>query len=234
MVNKIIKEIFSLSNEKDKASVMRFFKAGKGQYGEDDKFLGIKVPRLRGLAKKRYKELSFNDLEELLQNEYHEVREFALFCLVLMYKENPMSTYELYLRNIKYVNNWDLVDSSAPHILGKHLYDNNLSREIIDELAESNDLWKQRIAIIATQYFIKNGDFAYTLTLAKMYLTHEEDLIRKATGWMLREVGEKDYSLLLDFLKENVLLMPNVMFSYAIEKLELKDKELLKEIRKNN
>ncbi len=233
MKDKVLKQLTNLGNQKDKEALMWFFKTGKGEYGEKDKFLGIKVPPLRDLAKKYYKSLSLEELNDLLKNEYHEVREFAIFCLVLKYKEYPNEVYDLYLSNLKYINNWDLVDQSASYILGKHLYDNDLNRSIIYDLASSNNLWKQRIAIVATHYFIKKNDFNDTLLIAEKYLDTQHDLIKKATGWMLREIGKKDEKILIDFLDKHLSKIPSVTFSYAIERLDKNTKVRLKEKRKN-
>lgn len=230
MYDKILEEIISLSSNKEKENLSRFFKTNEGDYAEKDIFLGIKVPVLRNLSKKYYTDLSFKELKRFIESEYHEVREFGIYTLVLKSKENPKEAFDLYLDNIKHINNWDLVDASAPHIIGKYLYDNKLSREILYDLSNKG-LWEQRIAIISTQYFIKNNDFKDTLTLSKKYLNTNHDLIKKATGWMLREIGDKDPKVLYKFLNDNIKEIQGITFSYATEKISKEIKEELKKKR---
>ena len=201
----------------------KFFQALPGGYGEGDKFIGVRVPDQRKVAKKHYKNLTLQEVEDLLQEPVHEYRLTALFILVYKF-EKPKTDVErkeivdLYLRNTAYVNNWDLVDASAPKILGPYLLDKN--KAVLYELAASDNLWRQRIAVIATQHFIKHGHFTDTLELAEILLHHEHDLIHKAVGWMLREVGNRDFSVEFDFLKEHYNEMPRTMLRYAIEKFE--------------
>lgn len=197
----------------------RFFKTGKGEYGEGDVFLGIRVPNIRKVAK-QFKDLSLNETETLLHSEFHEARLCALVVLVNKYKKADEQLkeeiYQLYLDNTAYVNNWDLVDASAHYIVGPHLFKQD--RNILYQLAKSKNLWERRIAIMSTYHFIKNDDLEDTLIIAKQLLYDEEDLIHKAVGWMLRELGKKDQGKEEAFLEKHVADMPRTMLRYAIEK----------------
>jgi 3-methyladenine DNA glycosylase AlkD len=204
-------------------NLMRFFKTGPGEYGEGDNFIGVTVPEQRKIARRYYKSIDADELEKLLQDPCHEYRLTALFMLRLRYEKENSSTIkaelvEFYLNNLDHVNNWDLVDSSAPYILGPHLYGKNPA--LLSELVESGELWRQRVAVLATAYFIKQGKFDETLALAEKLLEHPHDLIHKAVGWMLREVGNRDLDCELDFLKKHHHKMPRTMLRYAIEKFE--------------
>ncbi len=197
---------------------LRFFKTGKGEYGEGDKFLGIRVPVLRKHAKK-FSELSLIEIQKLLKSTYHEERLCALFLLVQKYeksKHEKSVIYRLYLDNTQYINNWDLVDSSAPKIIGVHLLNENKSP--LYKLAKSKDLWERRIAIISTLHFIKNQKFEDTLEISKQLLNDKEDLIHKAVGWMLREIGKQAPRVERNFLHNRYRKMPRTMLRYAIEK----------------
>lgn len=203
--------------------LMRFFKTGPGDYGEGDIFIGVTVPEQRKIARRYYKTVSFEELEKLLQDPYHECRLTALLTLRLLYEKEKSADrqdelVQLYLRNLDFVNNWDLVDSSAPYILGPHLYGRETA--LLDELVQSGDLWRQRVAVLATYYFIRQGSFDQTLRLAEQLLEHPHDLIHKAIGWMLREVGNRDQKTELAFLKKYHHRMPRTMLRYAIEKVE--------------
>jgi len=206
------------SKERAKVS-QRFFKTGPGEYGEGDVFLGIKVPDLRKLAKK-YQDISLPDVRQLLKSAVHEERLFALFVLVLAYAKGNESVkeriYELYLKHTRFVNNWDLVDTSAEHIVGHFLV--NRSRKPLYALAQSPVLWERRIAILSTFHFVKRHEFTETLKISKMLLSDGEDLIHKAVGWMLREVGKRDLQTEEDFLKRHYKKMPRTMLRYAIER----------------
>ena len=194
----------SLSDPAVAASAARFFKTGPGEYGENDVFLGLRAATLRQLAKDHHG-LPLEEVELLLQSEIHEERALALLILVRVVGKAPESlrkqAYDLYLANTRYVNNWDLVDASAPSVVGGYLVDK--SRKPLIGLAKSKSLWKRRIAIVATQHFIRQNDFADTLKIAKMLLRDGEDLIHKAVGWMLREVGKRDQTPLEAFLGEH-------------------------------
>jgi 3-methyladenine DNA glycosylase AlkD len=201
------------------ANLQRFFKTGKGQYGEGDIFLGLKVPVQRTLAKE-YRDLPINDVIRLLQSKIHEHRLTALLILILQYQKADDKTrkiiFNLYLKHRKWINNWDLVDLSAPNIVGNYLLDKN--RGILYKLAKSKSLWDKRIAILATFEFIKAGDAKDTFRIAEILLNDEHDLIHKATGWMLREVGKRiGRSTEEIFLQKYYRQMPRTMLRCAIE-----------------
>ena len=204
------------------AIARRFFKTGPGEYGEGDCFLGLKVPQLRAELP-HTDAFSEADVLHLLHSEWHEERLLALLVLVRRFsrakKDNTTQQrlVSLYLANTTWINNWDLVDSSAPHILGAWLLQRD--RTVLDTLAASTRLWEQRIAILATQAFIRAGDFADTLRLSALFLSHPHDLMHKACGWMLREVGKRDVKPLRTFLDQHAAQMPRTMLRYALEKL---------------
>ena len=212
---------------------MSFFKTGKGEYGEGDKFIGLSVPENRRIAKKYFNaELSI--IDEMLKNEIHEFRLSGFLALVERYKkcktiEERNCIVEFYVTRGTFANNWDLVDLSAPYILGADML-KNPNPALLDKLSFSNNLWLQRIAIVSTLTLIRNNRFDDTLRLAKRYLSHNHPLIHKATGWMLREIGKKDEKILLDFLEKYTLKMPRTTLRYAIERLkpELKQHFMLK------
>ncbi|REL33241.1 DNA alkylation repair protein [Rhodohalobacter sp. SW132] len=216
----IQKELRELADPKVAEHSARFFKTGKGEYGEGDVFHGIRVPKQRKIAKK-YRDLPLNEVQTLLQSDYHEERLTALLILVYRFpKTDPdlqKKIYSFYLSSTDRINNWDLVDSSAPKIVGAWLL--NRSRNILFELAKSDNIWERRIAIMATFYFIKQNDFEDTLKIAELLLDDPHDLIHKATGWMLREIGKQNEPLLESFLKPRYGNMPRTMLRYAIEKL---------------
>ena len=220
-VKVISKRLQRMGDEKDAQFLQRFFKTGSGQYGEGDIFLGIRVPVLRKLAKE-YQFLTPDEALPLLQSPYHEERVFALIMLVNTFargnKTLQKKIYILYLSNTRYINNWDLVDISAPNIVGAFLMERN--RKPLYQLAKSKSLWERRIAILSTFYFIRNKQFADTLKIAEILLRDKEDLIHKAAGWMLREVGKRDRKCAELFLKEHCREMPRTMLRYALEKLE--------------
>ncbi len=206
----------------EKARVLqRFFKTGKGEYGEGDLFVGLRVPETRKLAR-QYQSLSLQETLHLLHSPIHEARLLALLLLISAYQQGDAALqehiYGLYLQNSHCVNSWDLVDVSAEHIVGAHLRYRNRLR--LHELAKSSLLWERRIAIIATFHFIKSGEFAETLHVAELLLRDPEDLIHKAVGWMLREVGKRDRRTEEEFLKLHYKVMPRTMLRYAIEKFE--------------
>lgn len=198
----------------------RFFKTGKGQYGEGDRFLGVVVPNTRIVAK-RHKDEPLEVMAELLQSEWHECRLCALLMLVERFKKSDekgrKEIYDFYLTQTPRINNWDLVDLSAPQIVGEYLLDK--SRDELYRLAESTLLWDQRIAVVATYTLIKNRDFIDILRLSEQLLNHKHDLMQKAIGWMLREMGKRDKDLLVQFLEQYSKKMPRTMLRYSIEKL---------------
>jgi 3-methyladenine DNA glycosylase AlkD len=204
------------ASEERAAVNRRFFKTGAGQYGEGDEFLGVSVPNLRTVVRE-FRSLTRDELLPLLHSKWHEERLLAVVILTEQYKRGDRDAiYALYLANTKFINNWDLVDTSAPQIVGAHLFERSLAP--LRKLAKSKSLWERRIAIIATQHFIRQGDFDETLSLAALLLRDREDLIHKAVGWMLREVGNRDRARLLAFLDEHATSMPRTMLRYAIEK----------------
>ncbi|HHU32797.1 MAG TPA: DNA alkylation repair protein [Clostridia bacterium] len=203
----------------------KFFQAFPGGYGEGDQFLGVTVPSQRRVAKKYWPKISLKEVEKLLQEPIHEYRLTALFILVSKFEHlkneaERKEIVDLYLNNLKFVNNWDLVDSSADKILGRYLFDYDKEKNILYDFAKSGDLWRQRVAIIATFYFIKQNHFEDTLAIAKILLHHKHDLIHKAVGWMLREIGKRDFTVEYNFLVEHYKDMPRTMLRYAIEKFE--------------
>jgi 3-methyladenine DNA glycosylase AlkD len=209
----------SLASPKAAALATRFFKTGPGQYGEGDTFIGIKVPTLRTLSRS-FRALPLDEIRSLLNSPVHEARHLALMILVLQVAKCDEShrkrVFDLYLGNTKFINNWDLVDCSAPQIVGGYLMTG--SRKPLLTLAKSKSLWERRIAIVSTQHFIRHGEFGETLAICLIHLGDREDLIHKAAGWMLREVGKKDQSVLEGFLDRHASVMPRTMLRYAIEK----------------
>lgn len=210
---------------------LRFFKCGPGEYGEGDAFLGVMVPPLRSLSKK-YTSIDVPEAVALLQSKWHEVRLLALMILVHKYDRGDAAAraeiYRSYLANTNRINNWDLVDVSAHKIVGVHLRDRD--RAPLLALAKSESLWERRIAIIATLDFIRQDDFRDTLRIAEVLLTDRHDLIHKASGWMLREVGKRDQAVLERFLRKHSPVMPRTMLRYAIERFspELRAKYMAK------
>jgi 3-methyladenine DNA glycosylase AlkD len=192
-----------------------FFKTGKGQYGYGDRFIGITVPGMRRIAH-RYTHLGLAEVAKLLASPIHEHRFVALEILVAQYERGNTAVYGFYLKNTRFVNNWDLVDTSAPYIAGRHLL--TRPRKILYRLAKSKNLWERRIAIVSTQTFIRAGEIDDTLAIAKLLLRDEHDLIHKAVGWMLREAGKQSEPALLAFLKENHSALPRTALRYAIER----------------
>ncbi len=203
-----------------------FFKAFPGGYGEGDKFLGIKVPDLRTIAKE-FKNLTLPEIGELLRSQWHEVRLLALFLLVGQFKRKKPDVkeeiYQLYLNHLPYVNNWDLVDSSAHYIVGVWLMDKE--RKILYRLTESDNLWERRIGIMSTFHFIRQDQFDDALAISLILLHDTEDLIQKAVGWMLREIGNRDGIIERDFLKSHYQTMPRTMLRYAIEKFPASERQ---------
>ena len=214
---KITRQLKAIRNKTAAEHAQRFFKTGPGQYGEGDLFLGITVPVLRKLSK-QYHDIALNDAVELLQSPLHEVRLLALLIMVLQYERGGKESaiYRTYLANTHRINNWDLVDVSASQIVGAHLFGRD--RKPLYRLAKSKRLWERRIAIIATFYFIRRNQFDDTLTIADLLLNDKEDLMHKAAGWMLREVGKRDLKVEEDFLLPRYKQMPRTMLRYAIER----------------
>jgi 3-methyladenine DNA glycosylase AlkD len=229
-VKQIIKELEKYGSPQRAKHSLRFFKTGKGQYGHGDLFYGASVPEMRIIAKK-YFYISLGDVQKLLKNKYHECRLVALLILVDKYERSKTDSekralYEMYLKNTKYINNWDLVDLSAHKIVGAYIY-NHLKTETktLFKLAHSKDLWEKRIAIISTAYFIRENDFDATLNISDVLINDKHDLIHKAVGWMLREVGKRNQDVEEKFLKKYHKHMPRTMLRYAIEKFTEKEKK---------
>lgn len=215
----IRKRLRKLANREKAAVLRRFFKTGPGQYGEGDVFLGITVPILRKVAKE-CRDTPVRDAVQLLKSPIHEQRLLALFLFIQAYGRGnealKSGIYTLYLRNTRYINNWDLVDLSAPRIVGAYLADKMRSQ--LYSMGQSSRLWDRRIAIVATFHFIQQGQFQDTFNIARILLADRHDLIHKAVGWMLREVGKRDLPALEKFLLKNHQKMPRTMLRYAIER----------------
>lgn len=213
------REIRRLGSPERAKHSLRFFRTGPGEYGEGDKFFGLTVPEMRAIAK-QYRDLDHDEVLELLQSEWHEDRLVALLLLVDGYDRGDdarrRKIHRAYLANTHRINNWDLVDMSAGSIVGRHLDAAEIS--CLVKLAKSKDLWERRIAIVATFDFIRRGELAPTLRISEMLLGDKHDLIHKAVGWMLREVGKKDRRVLDGFLAEHYREMPRTMLRYAIER----------------
>ena len=217
----------SLSNITIAKHHQKFFKTGKGEYGEGDIFRGIRVPELRKIGKE-YKTLNKKDIEYLLTSKYHEDRFTALVIWIAQFKKGneriQQKIYEGYFDHMKYINNWDLVDISAPNIVGAYAYNNSYPDDI-HELCKSDILWEKRIAILATFYYIREGDYNPTFHVVRELMSDSHHLIHKAGGWMLREIGNRDLEILLDFLEVEYVNMPREMLRYAIEKLSKEERK---------
>lgn len=225
MLNEIRKDLEKLKDPQRAKVSAWFFKTGPGQYGEGDIFLGITVPKQREVAKK-YVDLSLSDIQKLLLSKIHEHRFVALAILVLKFKGadelNRKKFFDFYIKNANNINNWDLVDSSAPYIVGEYLA--GREKAILYKLAGSGNLWERRIAIISTSGFIKRGEFEDTFAISEILLSDNHDLIHKAVGWMLREVGKRNSNALEKFLKKHYKQMSRTMLRYAIERFDVKKK----------
>ncbi|MBS3051808.1 MAG: DNA alkylation repair protein [Candidatus Aenigmarchaeota archaeon] len=221
MLNGIKNDLKRLSDPQKAEILSRFFKTGKGEYGEGDVFLGIKVPDQRKIAK-TYLDLELEKIQELICSKIHEHRLTSLLILVEKYKKSDETTkkkiFGFYLKNTKNVNNWDLVDLSAPNIIGNHLLKKD--RSVLYKLAKSSNLWEKRIAIISTFEFIKNDEFEDTLKISELLLNDKHDLIHKAVGWMLREIGKRNQYIEEQFLKKHYKKIPRTTLRYAIERFD--------------
>lgn len=218
--------IIKQTNPKQAIILQRFFKTGKGEYGEGDVFYGIKVPVLRSIAK-QFRDLSLSDLKLLISSKVHEERLIAAFILVDQFKKGDEKKRKLifnfYLKNRQGINNWDLVDLSAPQIIGEYLLDKE--KDLLYKFAHSNKLWEKRIAVLSTFTFIRNHFFEDTLNICEILLNDKHDLIHKAAGWMLREVGKRDLAAEEEFLQKNYKIMSRTMLRYAIEKFPEKKRK---------
>ena len=228
-ITKIItSELQALSNAEKREIFPKFFKAGKGEYGEGDRFLGITVPNIRAIAK-QYKNISLNEIRELMQSEWHEVRLCALLIMVEKSKKKDealrQQLFDLYLSQTDRINNWDLVDLSCRFIIGEYLLDK--SRDILYQLAQSPLLWDNRIAIVSTYAFIRKGQLEDTYALSDLMMHHPHDLMHKAIGWMLREAGKRDANRLYNYVMSHRADMPRTMLRYAIEKFSPAERSIL-------
>lgn len=221
------RQLRKYADKKKAKLLLRFFKTGPGEYGEGDIFIGVMVPLARKVLQE-FQNLPLADVIQLLRSKIHEERFLALLILVQQFKKadtrNKEKIYKAYLANTKFINNWDLVDLSAPQIVGGFLINNN--RKVLYKLANSALLWDRRIAILATFAFIRLGDFDDAFAIAKLLLRDKEDLIHKACGWMLREAGKRDVHALEKFLRSNCKVMPRTMLRYAIEKFSFDKRKL--------
>ena len=224
----ITNKLQALSDAEKREIFPKFFKAGKGEYGEGDRFLGVTVPNIRAIAK-LHKDISIEEIRDLIQSEWHEVRLCALIIMVekSKKKDEPLrkELFNLYLSQTKRINNWDLVDLSCRFIVGEYLLDK--SRDILYHLAQSSLLWDNRIAIVSTYAFIRKGQLEDTYALSDLMMHHPHDLMHKAIGWMLREAGKRDSERLYDYVMSHRADMPRTMLRYAIEKFSPKERAIL-------
>lgn len=216
--------LLQLANTERAIGAARFFKTGKGQYGEGDIFIGVSNPQIQAVVKEFYKNMKMLEIQELINDKIHELRFAGLLVLVNQYskatKNQQQIIVDFYLKNLSQINNWDLVDCSAYKILGKFLL--NKDRQILYNLAKTGHLWSERVAVVSTFEFIRNGQFTDIFRLSERFLSHPHDLMHKACGWMLREVGKRDELALEEFLDEHLPKMPRTMLRYAIERMEEK------------
>ena len=223
--NQILEALQFLSTPEKRDFLPYFFKTGKGEYAEGDQFIGVVVPDSRKLVKEYWQKATLDDVQEILKSEFHEMRLVALLILVTKFEKTKdekekKTLVDFYLKNTKYINNWDLVDLSCYKLLGRYCFENQKD-DILRELSNSDNMWEKRIAIVATMHHIKKGkSFDLTQELVLNNLNHPHDLMHKANGWLLREIGNKDEEVLLDFLKIYYQNMPRTTLRYAIEKLD--------------
>lgn len=223
--NQILEALEFLSSPEKKEFLPYFFKTGKGQYAEGDKFIGVVVPDSRKIVKEYWQKATLDDVQEILKSEFHEMKLVALLILVNKFekskeKNEQKKLVDFYLKNTQYINNWDLVDLSCYKLLGRYCFENQQD-DVLRKLSNSENMWEKRIAIVATMYHIKKGKiFDLTQELALNNLNHLHDLMHKANGWLLREIGNKDEEVLLNFLKIHYQNMPRTTLRYAIEKLD--------------
>lgn len=228
MLQNILTELESLKNPEKAKILQRFFKTWVWEYWEWDKFIWIQVPILKNISKKYYKELNFLDIQKLLESEIHEHRFVWLQIIRLKFEKTKIEEekkilYDFSVKNFKYINNWDLVDTFVLYVIWEYLLEKD--KDFLYELAKSDDLWEKRISIISTFAFIRKDKFDDTIKICEILINDKHDLIHKATWWMLREVWKRNEKVLLDFLEKNYKVMPRIMLRYAIEKLEKPQKE---------
>lgn len=227
IATEIEERMIAMRDKKQEQHLMRFFKCGKGEYGEGDQFLGLRVPQTRAIVKEYRNQVEIKDTLQLINSLWHEIRLAGFLLMEELYKQskkvsdgNAKEIVDLYLSSLDRANNWDLVDLSAPYILGDWLVNHPEERNILDQLSEMDGkLWHQRVAMVANWMLIRNEEYADTFRISEKYLTHTHDLIHKATGWMLREVGKRGgVKELCEFLDRHSPIMPRTMLRYAIEK----------------
>jgi len=226
MFNDLRKELRRKANKKKAKNLQRFFKTGKGEYGEGDLFLGVMVPEQRKIAAK-YKHLKIEDLNRCISSKFHEERLTALLILISAFTKattDKGKIFNYYIKNRKHINNWDLVDLTAPNIVGAYL--ENKDKSLLYKFAKSKDIWERRIAVLSTFYYIQRGDCKDALKIAEILKNDEHDLIQKAVGWMLREVGKRcSQKIEKEFLKKNYKTMPRTMLRYAIERFPERERK---------
>ncbi len=215
----VINKLKKIASKEKRVILQRFFKTGVGQYGEGDLFLGVTVPQQRALAKE-FIQLPLNEVEKMLASKYHEVRLTGLLILVLKYQKAELekekkAIFDFYIKHLLAVNNWDLVDVTTPNIVGDYLF--KKPKNILYKLAKSKNLWQRRVSMLASFAFIKNHDFVDALKLAKIHLKDGHDLMHKAVGWMLREIGKRNVNVLRKFLDDNISNLARTTLRYAIE-----------------
>jgi len=232
----IVKELVGLGTPARAEGSMRFFKTAKGQYGAGDIFLGVSVPETRKIVKKYLKEVTPRDIEKLLESKYHEARLAACLLMVQLYTNHKKEIFEMYVKNTgvdKAISNWDLIDSSAEHLVGGYIsteMEHEERKEFIDKSIASPDLWVNRMIVLASFYQIKSKNEKLILYIAPKFMDHKHDLIHKAVGWMLREMGKKvDRKYLLEFLDQYSKKMPRTMLRYSIEHLPVEQRKMYME-----
>lgn len=222
LVKKMQSALRAAANPEDAVFLQRFFKTGPGQYGEGDRFLGVRVPATRKIVK-QFPDATLHDAVQLLKSEWHEERLLGLLTMVRNYQKGDTrarkAVYDAYLAHTAHINNWDLVDASAEHVVGPQLHGTVGAKRLLMKLVKSDLLWERRIAMLSAFHFIKQQDFTLALEIADQLLHDDADLIHKAVGWMLREIGNRDQHVLEEFLRERATAMPRTMLRYAIERL---------------
>ncbi|MCK6562868.1 DNA alkylation repair protein [candidate division KSB1 bacterium] len=230
-----VKKLETLRSATELKKIQRYFKSGEGEYGEGDEFMGVRMGQVFALAKE-FMEMPPNEIEKLIENPIHEVRVGAVSIMDWQARSKKISAerrkelFDLYIKRHDRINNWDLVDRSAPYVVGGYLFDK--SRAILYKLARSRNMWERRTAIVSTFYFIRKGEIDDTFKIAEMLLNDKEDLIHKAAGGWLREAGKKDPKRLLSFLDQHAATMPRTFLRYAIEHLDKKQREHYLSMRK--
>jgi 3-methyladenine DNA glycosylase AlkD len=226
---KVVKDLEKCINPQKREIFPRFFKTGKGEYGEGDIFWGITVPNIRNISKRYYKEISLEEIKELILSPIHEIRLTGYLILIYKYEKASIkekgSILSFYLNNLKGVNNWDIVDLSCYKIVGMGIVEDILEKDILYTLVKSKNMWERRISIVSTYVLIKRGMYEDTLKISKILLEDTSDLIQKAVGWMLREVGKKDIDVLREFLDENIAIMSRTTLRYSIERMDEKERK---------